>query len=344
VSASPLGVAEVDAAELHRDAIIIDATCPLARINTYVDWYREGGATAIAPTITGATGNARTGFAQIGGWHRYVRERNDTIIVRQAADIVNAKAKGKLGLILHCQGTALIEDDIDLLESYHAAGLRIVQLCYNTKNLVGDGASERTDAGLSHFGVRLIKRLNTLGMLVDCSHTGQNTSMEAADVSADPIIVSHANAYAVQDNGRNVSDTLIKAVAASGGVVGTVGFPPFLSWDSQPTLDQFIDDIAYKADLVGIDHTGIGIDYYEGQHPIEDDETATARYQNRLETGQWRAEEYPPPPYKFPVGIETPRTLERLTEQLLVRGFGEDDIRKIWGLNFMRVYRAVWGG
>jgi len=231
-----------------------------------------------------------------------------------------------------------------LLESYHAAGLRIVQLCYNTKYFFGDGASERTDAGLSHFGVRLIKRLNTLGMLVDCSHTGQNTSMEAAEVSADPIIISHANAHAVQDNGRNVSDTLIKAVAAGGGVVGTVGFPPFLSWDSQPTLDQFIDDIAYKADLVGIDHTGIGIDYYEGQHPIEDDETATARYQNRLETGQWRAEEYPPPPYKFPVGIETPRTLERLTEQLLVRGFGEDDIRKIWGLNFMRVYRAVWGG
>ena len=84
-----------------------------------------------------------------------------------------------------------------MLESYHAAGLRIVQLCYNTKNLVGDGASERTDAGLSHFGVRLIKRLNTLGMLVDCSHTGQNTSMEAADVSADPIIISHANAHEV---------------------------------------------------------------------------------------------------------------------------------------------------
>ena len=219
-----------------------------------------------------------------------------------------------------------------------------MQLCYNTKNLVGDGASERTDAGLSYFGVKLIERLNTLGMIVDCSHTGHRTSMEAAEMSADPIIISHANACAVQDNGRNVSDELIKAIAAGGGVVGTVGFPPFLSWDEQPTLDQLIDDIAYKADLVGIDHTGIGIDYYEGQHPIEDDEAAAARYKNRLETGQWRAEEYPPPPYKFPAGIETPRTLEKLTERLLARGFGEDDIRKIWGLNFMRVYCAVWGG
>ncbi len=334
----------MNAAKLHRDAIVIDATCPLARIHKYVDWYREGGATAIAPTITGASGSARTGFAQIGGWHRYVRDRDDTLIVRRAADIERAKADGKLGLILHCQGTALIEDEIDLVDSYYEAGLRIVQLCYNTKNLVGDGASERTDAGLSHFGVRLIDRLNTLGMLVDCSHTGHRTSMEAVEVSNAPVIISHANARAVQDNGRNVSDELIRAIAASGGVVGTVGFPAFLTWDGQPTLDQFIDDIAYKADLVGIDHTGIGIDYYEGQYPIEDDEAAAARYRNRLETGQWRAEEYPPPPYKFPAGIETPRTLPALTERLLERGFSEDDIRKIWGLNFIRVYRAVWGG
>ena len=333
----------MDADALHRGAIVIDATCPLARIHRYVDWYREGGATAIAPTITGATGNARSGFAQIGGWHRYARERDDTIIVRQAADIERAKAEGKLGLILHCQGTALIEDEIDLVDAYHEAGLRIMQLCYNTKNLVGDGASERTDSGLSYFGVKLIERLNTLGIIIDCSHTGHRTSMDAVEVSTAPVIISHANARAVQDNGRNVSDALIRAIATSGGVVGTVGFPPFVSWDAQPTLDKFIDDIAYKADLVGIDHTGIGIDYYEGQHPIEDEAAALARYENRLATGQWRAEEYPPPPYKFPEGIETPRTLSRLTERLLERGFSEEDIRKVWGLNFLRIYRHVWG-
>ena len=333
----------MDAAALHRDLIVIDATCPLARTQKYADWYREGGATAIAPTITSATGNARSGFAQIGGWHRYVRERGDALIVRQATDIERAKAEDKLGLILHCQGTALIEDEIDLLDAYHQAGLRIVQLCYNTKNLVGDGASERTDSGLSHFGVRLIERCNALDLIVDCSHTGHATSMDAVEVSSAPVIVSHANARAVQNNGRNIEDDLIKAIAASGGVVGTVGFPPFLSWDGQPTLDRFIDDIAYKADLVGIDHTGIGIDYYEGQHPVEDDEAAAARYANRLATGQWRAEEYPPPPYKFPEGIETPRTLHRLTERLVARRFSENDIRKIWGLNWMRVYREVWG-
>jgi membrane dipeptidase len=332
----------MNAAELHEDAIVIDTTCPLARIHKYLDWYREGGATAIAPTITGASGNARSGFAMIGGWHRYVRERDDTLIVRQAEDIELAKREGKVGLILHCQGTAIVEDEIDLLDSYHEAGLRVVQLCYNTKNLVGDGASERTDSGLSYFGLRLVERCNALGLLIDCSHTGHRTSMDTVDASSAPVVITHANAHAVQNNGRNVEDELIKAVANSGGIVGTVGFPPFLTWDEQPTLDHFIDDIVYKADLVGIDHTGIGIDYYEGQYPVEDDETAMVRYLSRLETGQWRAEEYPPPPYKFPEGIETPRTLERLTERLVEREFSEGDIRKILGLNWLRVYRKVW--
>ncbi len=334
----------MNAKELHASAIIIDATCPLAKVPKYVDWWREGGATAIAPTVTGMAGDARSGFTMIGAWRRYVRERDDTILVLKAADIERAKAEGKIGLILHCQGTAIIEDEVDLLDSYQAAGLRIVQLCYNRKNLIGDGSGERTDAGLSHFGVKVIERLNTLGMIVDCSHTGERTSLDAVEVSSHPVIISHANAYAVQDNARNNSDELIRAIAKSGGVVGTVGFPPFLSWEGQPTLDQFIDDIAYKADLVGIDHIGIGIDYYQGQHPVEDDAVAMERYETRIAEGHWRRSEYPPPPYKYPVGIETPRTLPRLTEALVQRGFTEEDIRKILGLNWMRVYRAVWGG
>ena len=334
----------MDAAQLHASAIIIDVTCPLAKEPKYVDWWREGGATAIAPTVTGMTGDARSGFTAIGGWHRYVRERDDTVLVLKAADIERAKAEGKIGLILHCQGTAIIEDEIDLLDAYQAAGLRVVQLCYNRKNLIGDGAGERTDSGLSHFGIKVVERLNALGMIVDCSHTGHRTSMDAVEASSAPVIVSHANAYAVQDNARNVSDELIRAIAGSGGVIGTVGFPSFLTWEGQPTLDRFIDDIVYKADLVGIDHVGIGIDYYLGQHPVEDDAAAMARYEQRIAEGHWRRSEYPPPPYKYPVGIETPRTLPKLTEALVARGFAEEDIRKILGLNWLRVYRAVWGG
>lgn len=332
------------AADLHKDAIVIDATCPLARMTEYLHWWRTGGATAIAPTITGMSGDARSGFAMIGGWRRYVRERDDAILVLEARDIERAKQENKLGLILHCQGTAIVEDDLDLLDAYQAAGLRIVQLCYNRKNLVGDGAGERTDSGLSHFGVALVRRLNALNMIVDCAHTGFRTSMDAVAQSSAPTIISHANARAVHNNGRNIDDELIKAVAESGGVVGTVGFPAFLTDAGQPSLDRFIDDIAYKADLVGIDHVGLGIDYYQGQYPVEDDDVARARYEKLVSEGHWRPEEYPPPPYKYPSGIETPETLPRLTERCLERGFADADVRKLLGMNWMRVYRAVWGG
>ena len=331
-----------DAKALHNEAIVIDMTCPLVLKSKYVDWYREGGATAIAPTIIGASGNARSGFTAIGGWQRYVREHDDTIIVSRAADITRAQAEGKLGLILHCQGSALLEDELDLVDAYHAAGLRVVQLTYNRKNLVGDGASERTNAGLSYFGIRLIERLNALGLLVDCAHTGERTSLDAVDASSAPVIISHANARGVHDSRRNVSDELIRAVAVSGGVIGTVGFPPLLVWQGQPTLDGFIDDIAYKADLVGIDYVGLGIDYYLGQHPVEDDQAARARYDSLLRAGLWHPDEYPPPPYKFPEGIETPKTLPNLTTRLVERGFAEDDIRKILGGNWLRVFTEVW--
>ncbi len=332
-----------DPLHLHRTAIVIDATCPLARSRQYVDWWREGGATAIAPTITGMSGNAQSGLKEIGGWHCYVRERDDTLIVRTATDIERAKAEGKLGLILHCQGTSIVEDELDFLDAYAAAGLRIVQLCYNRRNLIGDGAAERTDGGLSHFGLAFIRRLNALRLVIDCAHTGLRTTSETIDASSAPVVISHANAFAVHPNRRNVPDDLIRAVAASGGIVGTVGFPAFLGDESRPSLDRFIDDIVYKAELTSIDHVGLGIDYYEGQHGVESDAVARARYEQRIRDGHWRPEEYPPPPYYYPAGIETPRTLARLTQRLAERGFGEEDIRKVLGLNWLRVFREVWG-
>jgi membrane dipeptidase len=102
--------------------------------------------------------------------------------------------------------------------------------------------------------------------------------------------------------------------------------------------------MAYKADLVGIDHVGLGIDYYLGQHPVEDDAAARARYDKLVADGHWRPDEYPPPPYVYPEGIETPQTLVKLTQRLLERGFSEMDTRKVLGLNWLRVFRQVWGG
>lgn len=334
----------MDADALHSNSLVIDLTCPLAREPKYLDWWREGGANAIAPTIRGYDGNARTGLAEIGHWHRYARAHDDVALILAPGDLERTRKAGQLGLIMHCQGTALFEDDLDLVDGFSAAGLRIAQLTYNRRNLFGDGASERTDSGLSHLGIALVERLNSVNMVVDCAHTGERTSLDAVECSSAPVIISHANARGLHDNARNVSDILIKSIAANGGVIGTVGFPAFLTWEPRPTLDHFIDDIAYKADLVGIEHTGIGIDYYLGQHPIENDAVAMVRYQELLDAGLWREAEYPPPPYYYPAGIETPRTLSALTRRLAERGFGEADIQGVLGGNWKHVLERVWGG
>jgi membrane dipeptidase len=122
-----------------------------------------------------------------------------------------------------------------------------------------------------------------------------------------------------------------------------VGYPAFVSASARPTLDEFIDHIDHVVQLVGIDHVALGIDYFEGMDPIMPLERAKRQYEHFIASGIWSAKSYPPPPYHYPEGIETPQDFPNLTAGLLRRGYGEADIRKILGENWLRVYRAVWG-
>ncbi|GAB4179124.1 MAG: dipeptidase [Thalassobaculales bacterium] len=332
-----------DPLALHREAIVIDAVCPLLRDKKHVDWYIEGGCTVAAPTVASME-TAAVALRAIAGWKKFIAGDPRLVQVDSAAGIEAAKAAGRLGLLFHFQGTDPIEDDPDLVYAYKALGVGIIQLCYNIKNRVGDGADERTDAGLSYFGLRLIQAMNDARIIVDCSHTGVQTSLDAVEASSRPVVISHGNPRAIKDSRRNLPDHLMKAVAASGGLVGMVGFPGFVADSPRPTLDQFIDHLAYSVDLIGIDHVGLGVDYYNGQWPVMSDEQARAYYDAVVANGKWRPGTYPPPPHYYPAGIETPRTLPVLTQGLAARGFGAEDIRKVLGGNWMRVYREVWGG
>lgn len=343
MSASPVTVlGSMTAAELHRRAIIVDAVCPLLRTPSHIDLYIDGGLTLVAPTIASVE-SARFALGQIAKWKRLIKDDDRLIQARTSADIRAAKDTGKTAILMHFQGTDPIESDLDLIDVYRELGVGIIQLCYNVKNRVGDGADERTDAGLSHFGVELIRRFNGAGVIVDCAHTGERTTLDAIDTSHAPVVVSHGNPRGVHLSRRNVSDDVIKAVAATGGLVGIVGFPAFVDDKPRPTLDRFIDHIAYVADLAGIDHVGLGIDYYNAQAPLIPDDEAMVFYKAALKSGVWRADTYPPPPHYYPAGIETPATLENLTRRLVERGFDDDAVLKVLGANWMRVYQTVWG-
>ncbi|OAF12348.1 dipeptidase [Bradyrhizobium neotropicale] len=337
------------ATELHDSAIIIDAVAPLVddhvagyRAGARIADYRAGGLTAIAPTVGGWDGTGGT-LRMIGAWHKLLRQRDDLILVRTAADIRKAKALGKTGIIMHIQGSTPIEDSLDLVDAFKALGVGAMQLAYNVKNRLGDGCEERTDAGLSRFGLQVVERMNQARMIVDCSHTGVQTTMDAIEHSSAPVIISHANAKSVYPSPRNVSDELIKAIAENGGTIGVVGFPAFVSGDRRPTIDQFIDHIAYMSDLVGTEYITLGIDYSNLQSPYCDDHTAMTIYKKLLDNNEWSPKAYPEPPYYYPAGIETPKTMPALTDALLRRGFTGEDIRKLYGENLLRIYETIWG-
>lgn len=330
-----------DSTSTHARSIVIDAACPLAKEPAYLEWYREGGVTVVAPTV-GGTGSARSTLDMLARWQRLLHEREDLLLVRRASDVELAKRSGRLGIYLHFQGVEPIEDNLDLIDLYKTLGVGVVQLTYNVRNRVGDGCEERTDAGLSRFGIKLIERLNRSKIIVDCSHTGQRTSLEAIECSTAPVILSHSNVHAVHPSARNVSDELMEAIAASGGVIGVVGFPALVANTTAPTLEHFIAHIDAIVRRVGVDHVGLGIDYYLMQFGVASDEDAMRGYQQALRSGIW-GEAYPPPPHRYPAGIETPRTLTNLTARLLERGYSEADVRKILGENWLRVMREVWG-
>lgn len=332
----------VDYETLHRESIIIDAVCPLLQDRRYIDWYRQGGATVVGPTVASGESAGET-LRVLGDWLRFIREDGRLALIKRASDIEPAKQKGTLGVFFHIQGTDPIENDVNLVDAYKEMGVGMIQLTYNVKNRVGDGASERTDSGLSYFGLRFVKRCNEARVIVDCSHTGHRTTMDAIEASTRPVVFSHANPIAVKNSPRNITDEQIKAVAATGGLVGAVGYPAFVSDSSRPRLDQFIEHIDYTVQLVGIDHVGIGLDYYLGQHPVADLEEAKAMYEAAVESGRWRTDTYPPPPYHYPEGIETPKGLPNLTRRLLERGYNAGDVKKILGENWMRVFGEVWG-
>jgi membrane dipeptidase len=313
---------------VHEDAVVIDGTCPGAYFKEHWRDWLHGGASCCVVSVTSIE-SARETVSLLGQWHRFVEERPELLLAETVDDVHRAKREGRLGVMLHLQGTHPFEYETDLLVVYQRAGVRIVQMAYNHRSPAADGCEEPGNAGLSRFGEKLIRELNRRGVVVDLTHTGIRSSLEAIELSAKPCIFSHANARAVHDSPRNLTDEQIRAVAERGGVVGMVGFPSFVSSASAPSLDDYVAHIDHVASLVGARHVAIGLDYYQ---------TDRRTYDHLVEIGQWSPENYAPPPWSYPAGLERPSGLPRLTECLLDRGYAADAVVGILGENLLRVY------
>ena len=320
----------------HQDAVFIDA---LNVSRWDVEVFRslhEGRLTAINATVAVWEGAAET-VRQIGRWKRLFKEHADLVRpVTCPQDILAARDEGRCGVILGFQNASPVEDEIDLLDVYHALGVRCIQLAFNDRNFCGDGCYEPSDAGLSSFGREVITRMNDLGLLLDLSHVGLKTSIQAVDSSSRPAAITHANPSALVEHPRNKPDHLIKAVAARGGVIGATAFPSFLPKGFESTIEDFVDVIVYLVNLVGVDHVGIGCDFVQNQD---------REFFRRLCFGKRKADPVLTLPYPvpYPQGLSSPVDFPNVAERLSARGYGEDEIRNIMGENFLRLFRQVWG-
>lgn len=320
---------------LHEAANIIDCLQISNWSEAVFQNMRRGGLTAVNCTCS-ILENFRETIKNIAWWrHAFEKYAHLIVPVRHTADIMTAKQSSRTGIILGFQNTSAIEDDLDLLTIFHDLGVRVMQLTYMEANLVGQGCLERIDAGLTGFGQEVIAEMNRLGILIDLSHVGHRTTMEAIECSKKPVAFTHANPWSLCDHPRNKPDEALKAVAANGGVVGATIFPPFLPSGNESTLDDYVRVVDYLVEMIGIDHVAVGTDFTEGQPREWFDWILTGKSKKGPQLTLNH-------PLKNPRGILSVADFPNLTTSLLDNGYSEENVRKIMGQNIIRLFSEAW--
>jgi len=252
------------------------------------------------------------------------------VLAHGVEDIDRARAEDKLAIVFNFQGTNALGGDVRLIEVFYRLGVRHMLMAYNQKNLVGDGCAERTDAGLSRFGLSVVKEMNRVGMLVDGSHSGYRTTMDAMEISSAPCIFSHSCAYSVFAHYRNIKDDQILKCARTGGVIGVNGLGEFID-DIEARSDSMFRHIDHIVNLAGPQYVGIGLDYVKDVAAF------------------WQYVEGNPEAWPENLGKRNrhtqfvqPEQIEEVAELMCRRNYSEEHIRWILGENFRRVAKQVW--
>ncbi|QAY65897.1 dipeptidase [Paenibacillus protaetiae] len=255
-----------------------------------------------------------------------------------ASDIRSAKAHGLKAGIVTAQDPAGIGTNLELLEALHRYGLRVLQLTYNNQNAIASGCMELANGGVSNFGMTFIRKLNELGIVVDTSHCGKQTTLDACRLSDKPVIASHTGAEAIYPHRRCKSDEELRAIAATGGVIGVFAMPWFVHGDPQATtIDHVLDHIDYIVSLVGTDHVAIGTDW-----PMSDVSWSLVYFKEHIapKLGFAKGDG---PSTELIHGFEQYGLFVNFTRGLVARGYSDEQVSNIIGGNWLRVFEQVWG-
>lgn len=252
-------------------------------------------------------------------------------------DILRAKQEGGLGVIFGLQDGSGLEGNLPLLTILHRLGLRVMTLTYNERNALGDGCLEPHDIGITNFGMQVVRDMGRLGIVLDLSHSSEKTTFDAMKYASKPPVFSHSNPKALTPSPRCITDEQMRAVAELDGLVGISVYSPmtYTQTGIQPELADFLDRIDYTVNLIGIDHVGIGSDIFEGKAGIMWRATTKRRYPEMV--GAFDRENI------RVKGYEEHTELINVAYGLRARGYSLDDISKILGGNWLRIFRANWG-
>lgn len=318
---------------LHGSALVVDGL----QINNWsrevLDELRRGGVTAANATVTVWEGIEES-IRAVGEWYQFAQRNSDLMVLaRSGADIRRAKQDERVAILLGAQNTSLYGDDYRLVRVFAQLGVKIVQLTYNNQNTVGGSCYEPRDSGLTRFGANIVHEMNRAGVLVDLSHVGNLTAIEAAEASERPVAITHSNPTWYVDTPRNKPDEVIDAVTSRGGVIGCCLYPNVLG-GAEATLEAFCRMVRSLADRVGPSRVALGSDCTRNW----DD-----GFVEWLRSGRWR----PPTDRKaqwpeWPHWFTGPEDFPRLTDGLLSAGFDEAETLGILGENWLNLFDKVF--
>jgi membrane dipeptidase len=241
------------------------------------------------------------------------KNQNDISLVTNYKQIKEVTDSGKIAIILSIEGGEALEGDLGVLRMLYRLGVRLLTLTWNQRNQIADGVGEsQTGSGLTEFGFKVIDEMNKLGMLIDVSHLSETCFWEVIKRSKSPIVASHSNCYNLCPHLRNLKDEQIKAIAEKGGIIGITFVPDFLTNEKrETTIKDVTEHIDYLVKRVGVDYVGLGSDF-DGTKVL-------------------------------PLGLEGVDKITNITKELLKQGYKVEDIKKILGENWLRVFTEVIG-
>ncbi len=294
--------------------------------------YREGGVDVASLNVTFDIPGVDPlfGFRILSLYRRFILDNpEDYLLINTVDDIDRAQAENKLGVFFDIEGGVAIEPDARLIQAYYDLGVRWMLIAYNIPNKLGGGC-QMPDEGLTEFGREVIDQMAETGMVLCCTHTGERTSLEAIEYSSNPVILSHSNPLGVHNHERNVSDDLLKAIGASGGVVNINGIGLFLGDNNDVSTETYVRHVNYVAELIGPGHVGIGLDYVFDASELDD-------------FVKDNPDMFPPEKgYHQGIAMVEPERIPEIASALVASGWQEADLRGFLGENNLRVAKQVW--